>query len=129
MDPVLVLDSGAVSRLADRSSRSAALIAALRRANQWPPVVPSVVLVECLTGNATRDADTYRFLRACHVAEKVPVRLAARAARLRALAGAGSAVDALFTAWAEPDGTVLTGDRADIRALAVHAAQVSDEVI
>ncbi len=47
---MLVLDSGAVTGLAERSGRAAALIAAFRREGLWPPVVPSVVLVECLTG-------------------------------------------------------------------------------
>ena len=46
---MLVLDSGAVTRLAERSGRAAGLIAAFRAAGLWPPVVPSMVLVECLT--------------------------------------------------------------------------------
>ena len=41
----------------------------------------------------------------------------------------GSAVDALVVAMAEPGGTVLTGDKADIGALAAHARQVMVEVI
>jgi hypothetical protein len=41
----------------------------------------------------------------------------------------GSAVAALAVATAEPGGTVLTGDRADIEALAAHADHVSIEVI
>jgi hypothetical protein len=38
-------------------------------------------------------------------------------------------VDALVTATAEPGGTVLTGDLADLQALAGYAADVSIELI
>jgi hypothetical protein len=126
---MLVLDSGAVTRLAERSSRAAALIAALRAEGWWPPVVPSVVLIECLTGEGSRDAVHNRFLRTCDVADSVPVPLARRAAWLRARARSGSAVDALVTAVAEPGGTVFTGDLADLRALARHASDVAIESI
>ena len=126
---MLVLDSGAVTRLAERSSRAAALIAALRAEGLWPPVVPSVALIECLTGEGSRDAVHNRFLRTCDVADSVPVPLARRAAWLRARARSGSAVDALVTAVAEPGGTVLTGDLADLRALARHASDVAIESI
>jgi uncharacterized OsmC-like protein len=51
---VLVLDSGAVTALADNPRRAARLIAALRRRDLWPPVVPSVVLAESLTGDDRR---------------------------------------------------------------------------
>jgi predicted nucleic acid-binding protein len=126
---MLVLDSCAVTRLAERSPRAAALIAALRAEGLWPPVVPSVVLIECLTGEGSRDAAHHRFLRTCDIAEGVPVPLARRAAWLRAKARAGSAVDALVAAVAEPGGTVLTGDLADLRALARHASDVTIEAI
>jgi hypothetical protein len=126
---MLVLDSGAVTRLAERSGWAAALIAALRAEGLWPPLVPSVVLVECLTGEGTRDAAQHRFLRACDVVEAVPVRIARRAAWLRARARTGSAVDALVVAAAEPRGTVLSGDLGDLRALAAYAAGVTVEPI
>jgi hypothetical protein len=126
---MLVLDSGAVSRLAERSGRAAALIAALRAQGLWPPVVPSVVLVECLTGEGSRDAAHHRFLRTCDVTETVPVAVACRAAWLRGRARTGSAVDALVTAAAEPGGTVLTGDPVDLRALAGYAADVVIEQV
>jgi hypothetical protein len=126
---MLVLDSGAVTRLAERSARAAALIAALRAEGLWPPVVPSAVLIECLTGEGSRDAAEHRFLRTCDVGERLPVPLARRAAWLRARARTGSAVDALVTAVAEPGGTVLTGDPADLRALARHASDVTVEAI
>ena len=126
---MLVLDSGAVTRLAERSSRAAALIAALRAEGLWPPVVPTAVLIECLTGEGSRDAAEHRFLRTCDVAESLPVPLARRAAWLRARARTGSAVDAVVTAAAEPGGTVLTGDLADLRALADHASGVTIEAV
>lgn len=126
---MLVLDSGAVTRLAERSRRAAALIAALRAGGLWPPLVPSIVLVECLTGDGPRDAAQHRFLHTCDVAETVPVPLARRAAWLRARARQGSAVDALVTAVAEPGGTVLTGDAADLQALAAHASGVTVEPV
>jgi hypothetical protein len=126
---MLVLDSGAVTRLAERSARAAALIAALRAEGLWPPVVPSVVLIECLIGEGSRDAAHNRFLRTCDVADSVPVLLARRAAWLRAKARSGSAVDAFVTAAAEPGGTVLTGDLANLRAFARHASNVTIEAI
>jgi predicted nucleic acid-binding protein len=118
---VLVLDSGAVSWLAQRSQRALALILALRDDGLWPPEVPSVVLVECLEGHAGRDAAANRFLKACDIVEVVPESLGRRAATLRRLARRGSAVDALVVAVAEPGGTVLTTDPHDLQALAAHA--------
>jgi hypothetical protein len=126
---MLVLDSGAVTRLAERSGRAAALIAAFRAEGLWPPMVPSVVLVECLTVEGSRDAAQHRFLRTCDVVEAVPLGLARRAAWLRAKARTGSAVDALVIAAAEPRGTVLSGDLGDPRALAAHATGVTVEPI
>jgi hypothetical protein len=126
---MLVLDSGAVTRLAERSDRAAALIAAFRAEGLWPPMVPSVVLVECRTGEGSRDAAQHRFLRSCDVVEAVPLRLTRRAAWLRAKARTGSAVDALVIAAAEPRGTVLSGDLGDLRALAAHATGVTVEPI
>jgi hypothetical protein len=126
---MLVLDPGAVTRLAERTGRAAALVAALRHEGLWPPVVPSAVLVECLTGQVARDTAQHRFLRTCDITETVPVPLARRAAWLRSQARTGSAVDALVTAFAEPGGTVLTGDLADLRALAERASDVTVEAV
>jgi hypothetical protein len=120
----LVLDSGGVSDLARRSQDAAALIMVFARQGIWPPVVPSVVLVECLTGKPAHDAVTNRFLKVCDISEEVPEHLARRAGVLRAFAQRGSAVDALVVAMAEPGGSVLTGDIGDLRALAAHADAV-----
>lgn len=124
---MLVLDSGAVSRLAERSRATVALVTALRDEGLWPPRVPSVVLVECLQGHAGRDANENQLLKACDVVDIVPEGLARRAAYLRRRARTGSAVDALVVAMAEPGGTVLTTDPRDLTALAAHANSVSVE--
>jgi len=100
------------------------VIAALVRDGVWPPLVPSVVLVECLSGRQRNDAVTNRFLKTCEIVEEIPQELARRAAVLRASAGRGSAVDAVAVAVAEPGGAVLSGDLADLRALAAHADDV-----
>ena len=126
---MLILDSGAVSQLANRSRHALALIVALREEGLWPPTVPAVVLVECLQGHAGHDANENRFLKTCDVTEALPESLARRAALLRRLARRGSAIDALVVAFAEPGGTVLTSDPDDLRALAAHAVDVLIERI
>jgi predicted nucleic acid-binding protein len=122
---VLVLDSGGLSRLAERSQQALALILSLREEGLWPPEVPSPVLVECLEGHPGRDANENRFLKTCDIVELVPEAIARRAAMLRRLARRGSAVDALVVAFAEPGGTVLTADPRDLQALAAHADGVA----
>jgi predicted nucleic acid-binding protein len=119
----LVLDSGGVTRLAERS-KTLALVLALRETGLWPPHVPSVVLVECLRGHAGRDAVENRFLKTCDITPTISETLARRAALLRRLARRGSAVDALVIASAEPGGTVITADPEDLEALAAHAQDV-----
>lgn len=126
---MLVLDSGGVSRLAERSRETAARILALRERDLWPPLVPSVVLVECLQGHAGRDAPTNAFLRTCDIAGEIGESLARRAALLRTRARRGSAVDALVVACAEPGGTLLTSDAGDLEALAQFAQRVKVERI
>lgn len=110
-----------MSRLAQRTQRASALLAALRREELWPPLVPAPVLIECLTGRTGRDANVNRLLRTCRVEARVSEVLARRAASLRFAARRGSAVDALVVASAEPDGVVLTSDVGDLRALAAHS--------
>lgn len=120
---MLVLDAGGLSSLVRRTQETAARIDVLKRQGLWPPVVPTIVLVESLTGRQRNDASLNRFLKACHVTV-LPNRLARRASVLRARACRGSAVDAVVVASAEPGGTVLTSDRADISALASYAEGV-----
>lgn len=121
---MLVIDSGGVSRLAERSTRALALLRSLRATHQWPPIVPTMVLVESLQGHPGRDANANRFLKTCLIEEAVPQTLARRAAELRRRARRGSAVDALTVAFAEPGGTILTGDVEDLEALAADADNV-----
>ena len=126
---MLVLDSGAVSRLAERTTRSAALITALRDEDLWPPAVLTPVLVEALHGGPGRDAAANRLIKTCDVIDDLPLGLARRAAQLRTAAGRGSAVDALVAAFAEPGGSVLTTDPKDLEALAAHTSDVVVEGI
>lgn len=121
---LLVLDSGGVSRLSLSSQNATSAVSLLKREGIWPPVVPSIVLVESLSGRQRTDANVNRFLKTCIVIETLPERLARRAGTLRAQAGRGSAVDAAVVALAEPGGTVLTSDLRDMQALAAHALEV-----
>lgn len=121
----LVLDSGGLSRLAEPRRQSARLIESLCRDGTWPPLVPTVVLAESLSGRPRTDATANRLLKSCIVVEDIPESLARRAGVLRTLAGRGSAVDALVVATAEPGGTVLTSDIDDLNALAHYADDVS----
>ena len=126
---MLVLDSGGVSRLAERSRRAAALVIALRGEGLWPPTVPTIVLAESISGRARTDTRTNRFLKACDVESNLSERTARRAGELRTRARRGSAVDAVVVAFAEPGGTILTSDKDDLDALATYAANVSVERI
>jgi len=126
---VLVFDSGGVSRLAAGTKTALSLVGAFTAQDLWPPVVPTVVLVESLQGDPRRGANIHRFLKLCIIEPTVRESTARRAAELRRRARAGSAVDALVVAVAEPGGTILTGDRADIAALAAHADAVAVEVV
>lgn len=129
MAGALVLDSGAVTMLAAHSPRALALLRELRHRELWPPLVPSVVLVECLSGRTATDVLVSRLVAACDIEERISTARAHRAATLRHAVGRGSAVDALVVAAAEPVGTVLTGDRHDLGALAAHAVGVTVEAL
>ena len=124
---MLVLDSGGVSRLAEGSTRAAAIITVFKRDGLWPPVVPSVVLVECLSGRPDRDARTNQFLKTCDVEVVLSEQRTRRAAGLRGSARRGSAVDAVVVAAAEPGGTVYGSDTEDLRTLASHSDDVHVE--
>ena len=122
---VLVLDSGAVTSLAHRERASAATSHKAQEREPLASIVPTVVLVECLSGRQHIDAMVNRFLKKCKIQSAPDERLARRAGALRARAGRGSAVDAVVVAMAEPGGAVLTHDAADLRALAAHARDVT----
>lgn len=124
-----VLDSGAVSFFVQSSSRAKALAAVLGVEDLWPPVVPTAVLAECLTGHPQKDAKTNRFLKTCEIRTSPSESAARRAARMRTEAGRGSVVDAIVVAAAEPHGVVITGDAVDITALAANAVDVTIETV
>ena len=126
---MLVLDSGAFTRLSARTKTALSLVRGFHEAGLWPPLVPTMVLVESLRGDGVRDANANRLLKTCIVQAEVSPSIARRAAELRRKAGTGSAVEALVVALAEPGGTVLTGDQADLEALAAHAERVTVELI
>jgi len=126
---MLVLDSGGVTRLSERSRQAVALITALKAEALWPPLVPTPVLVESLHGDSAKDALANRFLRTCDLFEDIDESLARRAAQLRTQARTGSAVDALVVAVAEPGGSILTSDRSDLIALASYAHGVVVETV
>lgn len=117
----LVLDSGGLTLLAGDRAR----LEELRRRDEWPALVPSVILTESLTGDHRRDFHENRLVRTCDVRD-VDEELARMAAALRTsvrAARAPSAVDAIVVALADHIGgaTVLTSDPRDLRALARHA--------
>lgn len=96
----------------------------------WPPIVPTAVLVESLTGNGPRDARVNRLLRTCEIVTLDTI-TARRAAELRTRSRAGSAVDAIVVATAEANASdvVITGDEDDITRLAHHTSGISIMVI
>ena len=120
----LILDSGAVTGLARRNHQAGTNSLLTGSKEPWSAVVPSLVLVECLSGRQHLDAVVNRFLKKCRVVDGPHESLARRAGSLRAQAGRGSAVDAVIVAMAEPGGAVLTGDFGDLTALAAYAQGV-----
>ena len=121
---LLVLDSGGVTSLSLPRISATERIRGLRSVGLWPPMVPTAVLVECLSGRQSTDATVNRFLKTCDIVDELPGFLARRAAVLRHRAGRGSAVDAIVVAIAEPNGAVLSGDMKDLEALAAHTRGV-----
>lgn len=79
---MVVLDSGGLSRLSQRTRRAAAIIEALQAENLWP----TVVLAESTTGAARTDANIDRLHRSCDVDSIVAETTARRAGYLRATA-------------------------------------------
>jgi hypothetical protein len=122
---VLILDSGGLSYLAKRNQDAAATIRVFVRDGLWPPVVPSVVLAESITGRQRDDANVNRLLKTCDIIEQLPEAVASRAGELRFRARRGSALDSILVSSAEPAGTVLTGDDDDLKALAIYADRVT----
>lgn len=120
----LILDSGGLTGLARQQHDITGRIFFFKAKDLWPPVVPTVVMAESLSGRPRTDAQVSRLLKLCEIDEQVPNPVARRAGELRALAKRGSVVDAIVVALAEPGGAVLTSDLADLRALAAHSDNV-----
>lgn len=118
----VVLDSGGLSALAGDRPAARALRAALLEVGLWPPVVPAVVLTECLTGDHRRDHAANRLLGICEV-DDVGEDLAREAAALRFRTGRADrigAVDAVVAAAAVASGkgsVVVTSDPDDLDSL------------
>lgn len=126
---MIVLDSGALSRLAERSDVGAGVLRRLQAEGVWPPVVPTIVIAESTSGRPHTDAAANRLLRACDVTTTLPEPVARRAGALRASARRGSVVDAVVVALAEPGGRVLTTDAKDLAVLGSHAERVVVEAV
>ena len=117
----LVLDSIAVTALGRRDRQTAARLAALRLRGLWPPIVPTAVLVDSLTGNRVRDALAHRTM-GLSLVHPLDEPMARRAAQLRRRARAGSAVDAIVVATAELfEALVITGSLDDLARLSQPA--------
>ena len=117
----LVLDSGGVSALAGQRAR----LVELRRRGLWPPLVPSVVLTEALTGDHRRDFHANRLLGMCQI-KSIDEQLARQAAALRTATGIASDISAtdavVVSLGAQLEGaSILTSDPGDLRALAAQS--------
>jgi hypothetical protein len=121
----LVLDSGAITALGRRDRQTAARLAALRLRGLWPPIVPTAVLIDSLTGNRVRDALANRTV-GLSLVYPLDEPMARRAAQLRRRARAGSAVDAIVVAAAELfEALVITRNLDDLARLSQPVNGVS----
>ncbi len=131
MSRLVVLDAGAVERLADERSTVARLGALARRG--WTFAIPTVVLAECLRGNAS-DARANRVIRTFGTIDATQaVARTAAALRHRAVAASPrlppSGIDAIVAAHAVhlAADAVLTTDRHDLRRLLADQPEISIE--
>ncbi len=120
----ILLDAGAVRRLADGSGRSVALLSTLRQRGLWPAQVPTVVVAEALSGELDADRHVEALLRCCAVVTEIDGSVARRAAWLLAAVNRGSTADALLVALAEPGGAILVANRPSVEAMALFATGV-----
>jgi hypothetical protein len=121
----LVLDSRAVTALGRRDRQTAARLAVLRQRGLWPPIVPTAVLVDSLTGNRVRDALAQRTV-GLSLIHPLDEPLARRAAQLRCRARAVSSVDAIVVATAELfEAMVVTGNPHGLARLTQHASGIA----
>lgn len=122
----VLLDSGAITRVATGAGVAALLLRTLTERG-WRLQVPAVVLAECLTGDAGRDANTNRVLRAIGSFSPTDHHHARAAAALRYRTGNPSVVAALIAeaALRVPGAViVLTSDAGDLAALVGSSSKV-----
>ena len=119
----LVLDSGGLTALFGRSERARAWARWIIQ-HQGAIAVPTPVLVECVTGDAARDAELNRWLSVLQKRAPIVVapdeKTARTAGRLRHRTRTDDGIDALVAAAAVGDGTpsvVLTSDPDDLERL------------
>ncbi|MGH3974990.1 MAG: hypothetical protein ACRDS9_16920 [Pseudonocardiaceae bacterium] len=121
----LVLDSRAVTAFGRRDRQTAARLAVLRQRGLWPPIVPTAVLIDSLTGNRVRDALAHRTV-GLSLIYPLDEPLARRAAQLRGRARAVSAVDAIVVATAELfEAMVVTGNPQSLARLTQHSSGIA----
>lgn len=116
----IILDSGAVSALAqEKGSIRVALAAALKAGAHV--LIPTPVITESTTGNGVRDARTNRVIKAAGILV-LDEPVARAAARLRNRTRSAGAIDAMVVAFGDavPGSTILTGDVRDLAALATY---------
>lgn len=127
----LVLDSGGLSALCGRSHEARERLRWISR-HLGDVEIPTAVLVECITGDGARDAETNRILRillgdeAAFVGSDEPT--ARRAGTLRFAARGDDGIDALVAAVAVGDGSaavILTSDPHDLARLVAGAPNVA----
>jgi predicted nucleic acid-binding protein len=117
---LIVLDSGALSQLAERNG---AVRRALRKAaaDGVTVLVPTAVIAEATTGDHRRDANVNRELkRTTLIALNEPIARAAASLRHAHRRVASGTIDAIVVATADavPGTRVLTGDPVDLSLLA-----------
>ncbi len=121
----IVLDSGALSTLAEKG-RSLRVILREALATGAEVVVPAVIVAESTTGDAGRDAQVNRVLKATRIIS-VDERIGRAAARLRHALRRRHAgtIDAIVVACAddEVDSLIVTTDRADLAPLAAECGR------
>jgi predicted nucleic acid-binding protein len=114
----IILDSGALSALAAQKEN---IRVAVRKAVMAGAqiVVPAPVITETTTGDAGRDAQVNRVMKACYVLP-LDEPLARAAGKLHQRKRSVGAIDSMVVACADfiPGTVVITGDVRDLAALA-----------
>ena len=127
----LVLDSGGLGALCGTSHQARERLRWISR-HLGDVLIPTGILVECVTGDGGRDAEINRIVRILLGDEAAFVggdeRTARRAGALRFAARSDDGIDALVAAVAVGDGSpavVLTSDPIDLARLVAEAPNVA----